>query len=63
MICDDISIIFEALLYEIQKNRPGTTLRQKSKVWNWKESKIQMIENTRFSQLFQFGRNFRPCKL
>ena len=63
MICDDVSIIFEALLYEIKKNGLGTTLRQKSKVWNWKESKIQMIVNTRFSQLFQFGRNFRPCKL
>ena len=30
MICDDISIIFEALLYEIHKNGLGTTLRQKS---------------------------------
>ena len=45
MICDDISIIFEALPYEIHQNGLGTTLRQKSKVRNWKESKIQMIVN------------------
>ena len=34
MTCDDISIIFEALLYEIHQNGLGTTLRQKSKVRN-----------------------------
>ena len=34
MICDDISIIFEALPYEIHQNGLGTTLRQKSKVRN-----------------------------
>ena len=45
MICDDLLIIFVALLYEIHKNGIGTTLRQKSTVWNWKESKIQMIKN------------------
>ena len=38
-------ILFEAFLYEIHKNGIGTTLRHKSTVWNWNESKIQMIVN------------------
>ena len=45
MICDDISIIFEALLKKIHQNGIETTPRQKSTVWNWKERKIQLIVN------------------